>query len=414
MGSTRNDRNRSSGSATTALLIRFGTWFGRHAASTDHEHLASDDAKALLAELFSVSSGALRTPTVPVLRTLLAAIDADPELSPMQPHLVDILEHYLDFVVETGAWAPADSEIDASYEILAEASDDGGGLLLDLIDALDEVDDVPEAAAREALAALPAGLRGEDGLLERLREAFSELDPERPIGALVIERVLGVLCVATAPTLLPGVGHDEILALLDEDAAASEQDVALASPLTDGIIAGLSRDGIVGTDGGPSDGGRLVAPEGLRPALADAVLDLAEEYGLTESLNPHPEGTVLQLKVSVADSEPAVWRRLELEAGADLGELHLAIQLSLDWTDSAPHRFTPDPEGEEDEVEIGELLFGLGDELVYEYDEGPARVVVRLDGLLEGSDARLPRCVDSSPEIDAAEADGLLAPLRLR
>jgi hypothetical protein len=429
MADKGNDRGRSQGAATTALLIRFDRWYTKHvAAVSEHDHLAAEESRALLGELFQLSSGALRTPTESVLGAVLDAVEADPELSPMTPHLVDTLEHYLDFAVETGMWAPAESEIDASYELLADAVDEGSGLLLDLIDALELVPDVPAASARQALEALTPVVRSEEDLLTRVQGSLADLDPAGPIGALVIERVLGVLCVAVSPELLPGLATAQILELLDEDAGASVPELALASPLTDTILAGLVHDGILTSDAA----GRLVAPVGLRPALADVLLELADEFGLSEG-NPHPEGTVLEVMAALTGSEPAMWRRLEIDADADLGELHLALQLTLDWANTEEHRFTTDLEEgssgspadsaggsddgfEEDDVEIGELLVEDGDALGYDYDG--ARVVVTLERVTEpqaaAAPAKLPRCVGASTEIGAEEADRLLAPLRVR
>lgn len=438
MGNKGNDRGRAQGAATTAMLIRFDRWYSKHiGAVAEHDHLAAEESRALLGELFQLSSGALRTPTEAVLRSVLDAVEADPELSQMTGPLVDTLEHYLDFAVETGMWAPAEAEIDASYEFLADAIDEGSGLLLDLIDAMELVPDVSEASARRALQALAPVVRSDDDLLARLQAALADLDPAGPIGALVIERVLGVLCVAVSPDLLPGLDTSQILELLDEDAGASVPELALASPLTDTVLAELVGDGIVVAQAG----GRLVAPEGLRPALADVLLELADDYGLSEG-NPHPEGTVLEVSAAVTGSEPAVWRRLEIDADADLGELHLALQLTLDWPNTEEHRFTTDldeqqgssgaptasAEGaddgfEEDDEEIGELLVERGDELGYEY--GGARVVVRLErateagatgaaGAAGAAGVKLPRCVGASAEIGAEEVDRLLAPLRVR
>jgi hypothetical protein len=430
MGDKGNDRGRSQGAATTALLIRFDRWYTKHVGAVEeHDHLAAEESRALLGELFQLSSGALRTPTESVLSSVLDAVETDPELSPMMPHLVDTLEHYLDFAVETGMWAPAESEIVASYELLAAAIDEGSGLLLDLIDALELVPDVPAASARQALEALAPVVRSEEDLLTRVQGSLADLDPAGPIGALVIERVLGVLCVAVSPELLPGLATAQILELLDEDAGASVPELALASPLTDTILAGLVQDGILTSDAA----GRLVAPVGLRPALADVLLELADEFGLSEG-NPHPEGTVLEVTAVLADSEPEVWRRLEIDADADLGELHLALQLTLDWANTEEHRFTtdleedgssgspadsaggPDDGSEEDDVEIGELLVEDGDALGYDYDG--ARVIVTLQRVTEprasGIPFKLPRCVGASAETGAEEADRLLAPLRVR
>ncbi|MGA1837104.1 hypothetical protein VD659_09250 [Herbiconiux sp. 11R-BC] len=435
-----------SGAAVTATLLAFERWYTRHAAEGGHAHPPAAEVSALLKRLFALSAGRLRQPAVPVLESLLGAVEAEPELAARLPEVIETLEHYLDFAVDTGAWQAGDAQIDASAEFLEVAYEVSTGLLLFLIDALDDVADVPPAQERAALGALAAPLRSADQLIVRLRGLLDDADPLSVPGALTLERVLGVLSVAASPGLLPGASTEEIVRMLDTAAGVSPEEAAAADAPTARMLATLEREGLVATPAGAS-GVRPVAAPALRAALADAVITIADELGLLDDENPHPSGTALEVQVSTVGSEPASWRRLLLAADSDLGGLHLAIQLAFDWENDERHEFTsatdpevvftaidpldeaPDDESvaDENEVEIGELLVEPGDEVTYVYgDDQPRRLVVRLDAVQDPSETSagaaasaspspvLPRCTGASAGLDVAEIDRQLAPLRLR
>jgi hypothetical protein len=64
---------------------------------------------------------------------------------------------------------------------------------------------------------------------------------------------------------------------------------------------------------------------------------------------------IFQIKITLLDTKPAVWRRLLVPAGLSLGRLHECIQVSMGWTFSHLHEFlvgdkrygVPDPEFED-------------------------------------------------------------------
>ncbi|WP_092552956.1 IS1096 element passenger TnpR family protein [Herbiconiux ginsengi] len=436
-------------------MIGFERWYARHLIVDSEGHLSADDAVALLGELFDRSRGALHAPLAPVLEDLLAGIDDDPERSADLPEVIQTLEHYLDFVVETGTWLGTDEEIDESAELLEVAFELSTELLGFLLDSLDDVEAVPAGRARRAFEGLPATIRTPAELVQRLRGVLGavpgdpvdrvsgDVEPAVP-AALAVERVMGLLCVAADPGLLPERSEERIRAMLDTAAGVTVEEARAADPDTARMLALLEHDGLLRLTEA-SGVARYETPADLRPALADAVVEIAEELGLLDDdpLNPHHAGTALQVKVAVIGSRPAQWRRLLLASGSDLGELHLASQLSLDWPNDEPHAFTvaaepgvvitavdrigdDGPAGgvgsaddsddstiDENEVQLGELLIDVGDEISYRYGaDDPRRLVIRLERVAE-SDARpLPRCVGASA--DVAEADRLLAPLRLR
>lgn len=89
-----------------------------------------------------------------------------------------------------------------------------------------------------------------------------------------------------------------------------------------------------------------------------------------------------QIKIALRGvTKPPVWRRLEVPADLDLGQLHGVIQVAMGWQDCHLHVFSdgdaeyglPDPElGHTDEraVRLSPLLARVGDRLLYNYDFG--------------------------------------------
>jgi hypothetical protein len=93
---------------------------------------------------------------------------------------------------------------------------------------------------------------------------------------------------------------------------------------------------------------------------------------------------VYQLKVTLTETAPPVWRRLLLPSGVTLKTLHGILQAAMGWEDSHLHCFEfgdrrlgmvgveEDAEDLEDErrTRLSTLLQRKGDELVYRYDYG--------------------------------------------
>ena len=116
-----------------------------------------------------------------------------------------------------------------------------------------------------------------------------------------------------------------------------------------------------------------------------------------------------QLKVTLRDIRPPIWRRLEVRSDITLARLHDAIQNAMGWTDSHLHQFecegelfgTPSDDDwgdiqSERRVRIGELLQPPKQQLEYVYDFGDNwRHRVVLEKVLPapaGKKAPEPRC----------------------
>jgi hypothetical protein len=98
--------------------------------------------------------------------------------------------------------------------------------------------------------------------------------------------------------------------------------------------------------------------------------------------------TVHQLRVTLRESTPPIWRRFVVSSQVDLGTLHAILQTVMDWTNSHLHQFSvdgqriSDPAFELDEFEeeertldeyatrLRDIAPNVGDRFDYWYDFG--------------------------------------------
>ncbi len=90
------------------------------------------------------------------------------------------------------------------------------------------------------------------------------------------------------------------------------------------------------------------------------------------------------LEVTLRQSKPRIWRRIEVAPDCTLGDLHEILQRAMGWTDSHLHHFRQKDrflgaQGDADwgrrydderKVRLRDLMKKVGDRLVYEYDFG--------------------------------------------
>lgn len=92
---------------------------------------------------------------------------------------------------------------------------------------------------------------------------------------------------------------------------------------------------------------------------------------------------VYQLKVTLIDSSPPIWRRFQVKSDITLEMLHLILQIVMGWTNSHLHQFTiqgeyygePDTDdfsevADESTVQLEQVVTGEGFKFSYEYDFG--------------------------------------------
>lgn len=94
-----------------------------------------------------------------------------------------------------------------------------------------------------------------------------------------------------------------------------------------------------------------------------------------------------ELHVLLRETDPPIWRRLQVPGNANLGWLHAVLQVAMGWTNSHLHQFicgehsyaapsdVEECEGgppllDERKPTVAEVLPNVGDRLVYEYDFG--------------------------------------------
>lgn len=124
--------------------------------------------------------------------------------------------------------------------------------------------------------------------------------------------------------------------------------------------------------------------------MSFAISEIAEcmkNSGGTPSAMTQDDGPVYQLKISLKNSKPPIWRRVLVPSGITLDDLHWVIQKAFGWTNSHLHQFIDGrtfylPGADDDEpfmgmetvdsigVRLADLLRREKDKVVYEYDFG--------------------------------------------
>lgn len=130
--------------------------------------------------------------------------------------------------------------------------------------------------------------------------------------------------------------------------------------------------------------------------LNGAVMSFPDDIGLDPfgspkrlppTVHPVPSKPVgLQLKVVLKDTNPEIWRRIEIPGDMTLDVFHLVLQGAMGWQNSHLHEFVEDrdhypfitqfmfeEEGAgflEEDFRVDQVLTAVGDELGYHYDFG--------------------------------------------
>ncbi len=121
---------------------------------------------------------------------------------------------------------------------------------------------------------------------------------------------------------------------------------------------------------------------------------------------------IYQLKVTLKDFKPSIWRRIQIRSDANLGELHGALQLAMGWSNCHLHHFivgkrpdylfigAPGLDADEDmvnedEVLVSQVLPVAKTKMIYEYDFGDSwEHEVALEKIVEAEKGvYYPRCL---------------------
>ena len=135
---------------------------------------------------------------------------------------------------------------------------------------------------------------------------------------------------------------------------------------------------------------------------------------------------IVRLKITLADTEPPIWRRVEVPAGMTLKDLHGVIQAAMGWDDDHLYQFHVGREtiagpgmgdggfGMRRAVGAGRVrldeLAGRGiKRFVYEYDMGDSwEHRIQIEKLLPADPAaRYPRLVDGAMQCPPEDVGGV-------
>ncbi|WP_428356946.1 plasmid pRiA4b ORF-3 family protein [Methyloprofundus sp.] len=133
-----------------------------------------------------------------------------------------------------------------------------------------------------------------------------------------------------------------------------------------------------------------------------------------------------QLKISLEGSKPPIWRRLLVASDIKLDVFHLALQITMGWTNSHLHQFISrdrklygikDDDFEFDNLEIqdetatrlSQLLKVEKDDLIYEYDfgDGWTHKIILEKILAFDPDKKLPYCATGKRACPPEDCGGI-------
>ncbi len=175
----------------------------------------------------------------------------------------------------------------------------------------------------------------------------------------------------------------------------------------------------------PDDAGRS-APPPARAATPRPAKAKAKAKAKASSTDVHTQRMpIYQLKITLAETDPPVWRRVLVSGNLSLKKIDQVIQGAMGWTNSHLHVFTSadgrttfsnprfelDHARDESKVKLRSLAPEIGSEFRYEYDLGDCwRHDVVVEAILApGKPGRTPRCVDGAracPPEDCGGAHG--------
>jgi hypothetical protein len=132
--------------------------------------------------------------------------------------------------------------------------------------------------------------------------------------------------------------------------------------------------------------------------------------------------SIYQLKVTLKDIRPPIWRRIQVKEDTTLYKLHQIIQLAMGWTNSHLHQFIADgvyygePHPDfgfevvnEKRTRLNQIMSNLKDKFVYEYDFGDSwEHEIVLENILEPeTKTRYPRCIKGKRNCPPEDVGGV-------
>jgi hypothetical protein len=377
----------TSPTAISALTLAFGAWYKTHAEGLD-DHPTPEAMLASFSRLNTITAGlpGKRTLAHPVPDTLDALLDHFDEADDAELNdpiwegasVVDVLDHLLDFLIETERWRGTTAELEESSEIVHELmGDEGGaasGFFTLLVESLETVQEAPVDAQLAsldrwaAIAAIPrfldwigaektltatGALRTADiprvtamlGLPEQRQVPGASMWDSQPLSAWWYALTETNIIVTEATTLRPGPGIDGFSA--DAEAALDLRVAFIRHYLTWWLTKELDADTELGSEVTIRVIGQLcvaLSPELLPGASVDA-LNLVFDDARPDHDDPDDEGLFgddddeLSAEVHRLSNEYASERTI-----AVLGELAASGALSESSVATGGIRYTVEPD----------------------------------------------------------------------
>jgi len=140
---------------------------------------------------------------------------------------------------------------------------------------------------------------------------------------------------------------------------------------------------------------------------------------------------VYQIKITLNDISPEIWRRIQVPEDYNFWDLHVAIQDAMGWLDSHLHMFNIKPKhsrsikkigipdfddfaGEQDilpgwEVPISNYCYEVGTKVDYEYDFGDGwEHKILIEGImLREKEQRYPKCLSGARACPPEDCGGV-------
>jgi hypothetical protein len=121
---------------------------------------------------------------------------------------------------------------------------------------------------------------------------------------------------------------------------------------------------------------------------------------------------IYQIKISLKDIRPEIWRRIQIDSETTLYEMHHIIQIAMNWWNYHLYQFVindklnrnrtrygnpellDDPDSTDDRSAlISSILFNEKDTLIYEYDFGDSwKHLIKLEKIIQIGKIKYPKC----------------------
>jgi len=132
---------------------------------------------------------------------------------------------------------------------------------------------------------------------------------------------------------------------------------------------------------------------------------------------------IYQVKATLTEVRPPVWRRLLVPSSISLRKFHDILQIAFGWTDShlhefrlrgqsygTPHSEYPNSTRDDTRLRLDQILLKEKDAMLYEYDFGDSWVhKIMLEKVLRtASDVKIPRCIGGARACPPEDCGGPL------